>query len=65
MPTRNSNTKTTNTSKGARTESKTADEKSAAANKKQGAPNVKVPTARERANDLDEGRRMDANSDEL
>ncbi len=64
MPTRNTNSKTTNTGKGTSTGNKTGDG-SSSANKKQGAVNVKVSTARERAKDLDEGRRMDANSNEL
>ncbi len=33
--------------------------------KKGGSANIKVPTARERAKDFDEGRRNDANSNEL
>jgi len=65
MPTRNTNSKKTNTGKGTSTGNKTGDGKSSSANKKQGAVNVKVPTAKERAKDLDEGRRMDANSNEL
>ncbi len=66
MPTRNSNSKTTNTGKETTTSSKnTGDGKSSSANKKQDALNVKVPTARERAKDSDLGRRSDANSNEL
>ncbi len=36
-----------------------------ASSKKGSAVDVKVPTARERAKDFDEGRRNDANSNEL
>jgi hypothetical protein len=34
-------------------------------NKKQGPVNIKVPTARQRAKEFDEGRRHDAQSNEL
>ncbi len=39
--------------------------KSTGDNKKQDAVNVKVPTAREKSKGFDEGRRNDANSNEL
>ena len=65
MPIRNTTSKTTNTGKGTSTGSKTTGNRASATNKKQGAVNVKVPTAREKAKDFDEGRRMDANSNEL
>ena len=39
--------------------------KTTAANKKQPPVNIKVPTARERAKEFDEGRRHDAESNEL
>lgn len=39
--------------------------KTATANKKQGPVNIKVPTARQRAKEFDEGRRNDAQSNEL
>ncbi len=65
MPTRNSDSKTTTTGQETSTGKTAGDKKSSTTNKKQGAVNVKVPTARERAKDSDEGRRMDANSNEL
>ena len=39
--------------------------KTATVNKKQPAVNIKVPTARQRAKEFDEGRRHDAESNEL
>ncbi len=39
--------------------------KTGAANKKQEPVNIKVPTARQRAKEFDEGRRHDAESNEL
>lgn len=42
-----------------------ADRKAGPADKKQQPVNVKVPTARQRAKEFDEGRRHDAESNEL
>lgn len=61
MPTKSSTTKTATGSNKKTTSAKT----SSTSAKKGSAVNVKTPTARDRARDFDEGRRNDANSNEL